>query len=45
MSISITMVGLLFISIIALGERFNQKVSGLAGVLAIVIIFFVVTQL
>ncbi len=44
-SISITLVGLLFISVVVIGERFKEKFAALAGVLAIFLIYFVVTQL
>jgi hypothetical protein len=44
-SISITLVGLLFVSVVVIGERFKEKYSAIAGVAAILLIFFVVTQL
>ena len=44
-SISITLVGLFFISIVLSGERLKEQYSALFGVVAIFLIYFVVTQL
>jgi len=44
-SISITLVGLLFVSVVVIGERFKEKYAAIAGVIAIVLIYFVVIQL
>lgn len=45
MSISITLVGLFFISVVVVGEKFKERYSAIAGVVAIFLIYFVVTQL
>ena len=45
MSISITMIGLFFVSIVVMAEKYPQKFSSVAGVVAIVVIYFVVREL
>lgn len=44
-SISITLVGLFFISVVVSGQKYAERYSALIGVIAIMLIYFVVTQL
>ena len=44
-SISITMIGLFFVSIVLAGEKYSQKFSAIAGLMALAIIYFVVREL
>ncbi len=44
-SISITLVAILFISIVAFGERLKESYSALIGAAAILLIWFIVNQL
>jgi oligosaccharyltransferase complex subunit gamma len=44
-SISITMVGLFFISVVLISEKYPERYSAMVGVVAIMLIYFVVTQL
>jgi hypothetical protein len=39
------MVGLFFISIVVSGQKYSERYSAIVGVAAIILIYFVVTQL
>ena len=44
-SISITLVGLFFVSIVVTGQKYSERYSAIVGVVAILLIYFFVTQL